>query len=48
MAGFGTETFSAYDYFFWIPWLMPHIGGVIGGLVYYFLIEHHHDEDDED
>ena len=46
IAGFGEETFSAADYFFWIPWIMPHIGGVIGALTYYFMIEHHHPDDD--
>jgi len=30
---------EANDYFFWIPWIMPHIGGPIGGLVYTFFIE---------
>ena len=46
MAGFGLETFNSADYFFWIPWIMPHIGAVIGALTYYFMIEHHHPDDD--
>ena len=44
MAGFGNETFSSANYFFWIPWVMPHVGGVIGALVYYFAVEFHHDD----
>jgi glycerol uptake facilitator-like aquaporin len=46
MAGFGSETFTEPNYFFWIPWIMPHIGGVLGALVYYFMVEHHHDDGD--
>merc|ERR1712018_571420 len=46
IAGFGKETFSAGDYFFWIPWIIPHIGAVIGALTYYFMVEHHHPDDD--
>jgi len=46
IAGFGEETFSTADYFFWIPWIMPHIGAVIGALTYYFMIEHHHPDND--
>ena len=46
IAGFGQETFSTGDYFFWIPWIVPHIGAVIGALTYYFMIEHHHPDDD--
>ena len=49
MAGFGKQVFTEAYYFFWIPWIIPHIGGVIGALVYYFIIEMHHpDEDDDD
>ena len=46
IAGFGEETFSSGDYFFWIPWIIPHIGAVIGALTYYFMVEHHHPDDD--
>ena len=42
MAGFGKETFTSFDYFFWIPWIIPHIGGIVGGCLYYILIEMHH------
>ncbi|XP_059090733.1 aquaporin-9-like isoform X1 [Tigriopus californicus] len=48
VAGFG-NVFSADNYFFWIPWIMPHIGAVIGALTYYYFVEiHHKDEDDEE
>jgi len=43
IAGFGNQTFNEYfDYFFWIPLIMPHIGALIGAVTYYFMIEHHH------
>jgi glycerol uptake facilitator-like aquaporin len=45
--GFGDTsdaTFTAFDYFFWIPWLMPHVGAVLGAGVYYLFIEMHHPE----
>lgn len=48
MAGFGTNVFTEAYYFFWIPWIIPHIGGVIGALTYYFMIEMHHPDDDDD
>ena len=31
--------------FFWIPWIMPHIGGPIGALVYQLMIEGHHPDE---
>ena len=37
-AAFGIES----DYFFWIPLVMPHIGGPIGALVYQGMIGWHH------
>jgi len=46
MVGY-SDTFEKASYFFWIPWLLPHLGGVIGALVYQFMIAlHHRDEDD--
>ncbi len=44
IAGFGSEVFTTADYFFWIPWLMPHVGGLLGAVLYYFMVEHHHPE----
>merc|ERR1712210_146758 len=38
---FGKETFTNANYFFWIPWLIPHVGGIVGAHVYYCLVEHH-------
>jgi MIP family channel proteins len=46
IAGFGNETFKSADYFFWIPWLVPHFGGIFGAIVYYFMVEHHHNDVD--
>ena len=47
MAGWGNAPFTAGDSFFWIPWLLPHIGGVLGAILYQFMIELHHPEDDD-
>ena len=42
----GVESEAAFgiksDYFFWIPLVMPHIGGPIGALVYQGMIGWHH------
>jgi MIP family channel proteins len=45
MAGYGDKTFKAEEYFFWIPWLLPHLGGVIGALVYQFMVALHHGDE---
>ena len=44
MAGWDSEvTFgSATNYFFWIPWILPHIGGVFGAVVYFVAVSMHH------
>jgi glycerol uptake facilitator-like aquaporin len=33
---------QAFEHWFWIPWLLPHLGGILGALIYTFLIELHH------
>merc|ERR1711990_699706 len=38
----GSETFTNGAYYFWIPIVGPHIGAILGALVYIFLIEIHH------
>jgi len=45
IAGWGTQPFTAFGNWFWIPWLLPHIGGVVGALTYTLLIEMHHPAD---
>ena len=47
MPGFSDESTKyafgeTNNYFFWIPWIMPHIGGPIGALVYMFMIGAYH------
>jgi len=32
---YGGEVFSAHDYWFWIPMLVPYLGGAIGSYIYY-------------
>lgn len=42
MAGWGNETFSNTSYFFWIPLLMPYLGGIVGGAIYSAMVSVHH------
>lgn len=45
MAQFKTgdvTSFNAFDYFFWIPWLVPHLGGIIGAIFYLVMVGAHH------
>lgn len=38
MAGWGTQTFTAYNYFFWIPLIVPMFGSLIAIIFYTILI----------
>jgi glycerol uptake facilitator-like aquaporin len=38
IAGFGTETFTSGNYFFWVPIFGPMVGALFGVLVYSTLI----------
>lgn len=38
-AGWGTEVFTCYNYWFWVPVVGPLVGGVIGTLIYLVFIE---------
>ncbi|XP_056143016.1 aquaporin-10a [Lampris incognitus] len=40
-AGWGTEVFTCYNYWFWVPLLAPMIGGVLGSLLYLVFIDWH-------
>lgn len=46
MAGWGSGPFTDASSFFWIPWILPHVGGIIGGCLYQLMIGLHHPEDD--
>jgi len=46
-ADFGDETFTDNDHFFWIPWIMPHVGGIIGAATYWGCISALHSNKDE-
>ena len=37
--------FKAADSWFWIPWLLPHVGGVLGAGLYKVMVGCHHNED---
>jgi len=45
-AGWGTEVFSACNYWFWVPLVAPHIGAILGGLIYLGLIGIHLEEEE--
>lgn len=48
LIAFGAEsTFESFDYFFWIPWILPHVGALVGSAVYYFFIEAYHLKDED-
>ncbi|XP_031708750.1 aquaporin-10a [Anarrhichthys ocellatus] len=40
-AGWGTEVFTCYNYWFWVPLVAPLIGGVIGTFMYLIFIHWH-------
>ncbi|XP_029359277.1 aquaporin-10a [Echeneis naucrates] len=40
-AGWGTEVFTCYNYWFWVPLVAPLIGGVLGSCMYLIFIHWH-------
>ncbi|KAK3550726.1 hypothetical protein QTP70_003957 [Hemibagrus guttatus] len=40
-AGWGTEVFTCYDYFFWVPLLAPLLGALLGCFLYQVFIQWH-------
>ncbi|XP_049902171.1 aquaporin-10a isoform X2 [Epinephelus moara] len=40
-AGWGTEVFTCYNYWFWVPLVAPLLGGVIGSFMYLIFIHWH-------
>merc|ERR1719183_782426 len=34
--------FTAARGWWWVPWLLPHVGGLLGALLYQFLVGIHH------
>nr|XP_057940243.1 aquaporin-10a [Doryrhamphus excisus] len=40
-AGWGTEVFTCYNYWFWVPVVAPLIGGVLGSVLYVIFIHWH-------
>merc|ERR1712142_507410 len=46
IVGYGTETFSANNYWFYVPIVATHIGAIIGCLLYDVLLGWHFDEEE--
>lgn len=42
IAGWGSQVFTAHDYWWWVPIAGPLVGAVAGGLLYDLLISRHH------
>ncbi|XP_023264692.1 aquaporin-10-like isoform X2 [Seriola lalandi dorsalis] len=40
-AGWGTEVFTCYNYWFWVPLVAPPVGGVLGTFMYLIFIHWH-------
>ncbi|KAH8549338.1 aquaporin 9 [Umbelopsis sp. PMI_123] len=39
LAGWGFQVFTSNNYYFWIPSLLPFVGGFIGALLYYLFLD---------
>jgi len=48
IAGWGSQVFTAGNYFFWIPIVGPMIGAVVGTIAYYGFIGNHWPDDGEE
>jgi len=40
-AGWGSQVFTSNHYYFWIPIVGPHLGAILGALIYWVFIEAH-------
>ena len=40
LCGWGGEAFTSHDWWFWIPVVAPHLGGVLGTLLHTTVLEH--------
>ncbi|KAK1795490.1 hypothetical protein P4O66_010660, partial [Electrophorus voltai] len=47
-AGWGTEVFTCFDYFFWVPLVAPMVGAPLGCLLYFVFINWHLPDPDPD
>ncbi|KAH9122970.1 hypothetical protein LEN26_010045 [Aphanomyces euteiches] len=45
-AGWGSQVFTLYDYYWWVPITAPIVVAILGGGVYKVLLSNHHDQDD--
>ena len=35
-----------FEYFFWVPWLLPHVGALVGAAGYLVFVSIHHESGD--
>ncbi|XP_017324383.1 aquaporin-10a [Ictalurus punctatus] len=47
-AGWGTEVFTCYDYFFWVPLVAPLFGALLGCFLYQVFIQWHLPDSDQE
>jgi len=47
ICGYGSQTFTSFSSYFWVPIVGPHLGAIIGIFVYLALIENHWPDEDE-
>jgi len=48
IAGWGTDVFTVYNNYSWVPVLGPHVGAILGAYIYYAMVELHEDPDEDD
>ena len=45
LCGWGVEAFSAHNWWWWIPVVWCHVGGILGVIIHWAVIEHGDQED---
>ncbi len=36
------NSYGDFEYFFWVPWILPHVGALFGAATYVVFISLHH------
>ena len=48
LCGWGWEAFSSHGWWFWIPVVCCHVGGIVGVVIHGVVVEHHWGTDREE